>query len=61
VVAMCNDGDCFGELALFDFKDNKGDSKQVYTGEEAAIEIGKRYRNGTCVAVEESSIFKISF
>ena len=60
VVSMCNDGDCFGELSLFDFnKLQTGDSKTTIISQSAQI-AKSRKRGNSCVAVEESFLLRIS-
>ena len=54
VISMCNDGDCFGELALFDFSKISVDSSSF------SNKPTMRRRGGTCVAVEESFLLRIS-
>jgi CRP-like cAMP-binding protein len=54
VIAVCNDGDCFGELALFDFNRISVDSASV------SNKPTMRRRGGTCVAIEESFMLRIS-
>lgn len=54
VISMCNDGDCFGELALFDLSKISIDSSTVRSKSTM------RLRGGTCIAVEESFLLRIS-
>jgi len=57
---MMIDGDCFGELSLFDFNKikvvEKGDDKNVTEPKKPDV----KRRGGTCIAVEETFMVRIS-
>ena len=57
---MMIDGDCFGELSLFDFNKIKVSEKEEDKTTTEHKKPDVKRRGGTCIAVEETFMVRIS-